>query len=180
MAGAGFQGSFSPALNWGLAARKPQVHSSQLVSVPGCPIFQLVQEVSGEGRALARGQRGGLAGVWWGEYTPAMGHEIQDRASLEMARRIAAGLPAHPEWIELARANLDRWTRQNAAAPGLVRNYAEWRKLLELPVQDISTILTAETDEGQRLRQNSPFVGVLSPKEVWEIKAWCRSDARTA
>jgi hypothetical protein len=109
-----------------------------------------------------------------------MGHEIQDVASLEMAKRIAAGLPAHPEWLELARDNLDRWTRLNANAPGLLRCYAEWRNLLELPVEEVCAILTAETDEGQRLRQNSPFAGVLSAREVWEIKAWCRHDAKSA
>ncbi len=109
-----------------------------------------------------------------------MGHEVQDRASLEMARRIAAGLSSHPEWIELARENLDRWSRQNAGAPGLLKYDAEWRDLLELPVQEICAILTAETDEGQRLRQNSPFAGVLSPREVGEIKSRCLNDARTA
>ena len=30
--------------------------------------------------------------------------------------------------------------------------------------------MTAGTDEGQRIRQGSPFVGVLTPKEVWEVK----------
>ena len=120
----------------------------------------------------------GLGTGLLGRYTSGMGHEIQDRASLEMARQIAAGLPAHPEWLELARENLDRWTRQNSAAPALVRCDDEWRELLKLPVKDICAILTAETDEGQRLRQNSPFAGVLSPKEVWEIKARCRHEAK--
>ena|SRR5437868_2921632 len=108
-----------------------------------------------------------------------MGHEIQDRASLEMARRIAAGLPAHPEWIELARGNLDRWSRLSSNAPSLLRCNEEWRKLLAHPIEEICRVLTAETEEGQRLRQNSPFAGVLSPTEVWEIKDRCRDDART-
>src|SRR5205814_2578112 len=99
-----------------------------------------------------------------------MGHEIQDRASLEMGRRVAAGLPQHPEWLQLARENLDRWSQLNSNAPSLLRCYAEWRELLTLPVEKICEILTSETDEGQRLRQNSPFAGVLSPKEVWSIK----------
>ncbi|GMV97924.1 MAG: hypothetical protein AMXMBFR83_22770 [Phycisphaerae bacterium] len=105
-----------------------------------------------------------------------MGHEIQDRSSLEMARRIAAGLPDHPEWLELARANLERWSRLNRDAPGLLRCYDEWRELLRLPVERICALLTAQTDEGQRLRQNSPFAGVLTPREVWDIKARCRHD----
>lgn len=88
--------------------------------------------------------------------------------------RIADGLPQHPEWIDLARDNLDRWSRRNADAPALLRGYAEWREWLDRPIPDICAMLTAETDEGQRLRQNSPFAGVLSPSEVWEIKRRCR------
>lgn len=103
-----------------------------------------------------------------------MDHGFQDAVSLELARRIAAGLPQHPEWLHLARANLERWTRQNSDAPSLVRCYDEWRQLLARPLAEICAALTAETDEGQRIRQNSPFAGVLPPNEVWEIKARLR------
>jgi len=108
-----------------------------------------------------------------------MGHEVQDQVSLELGRRVAAGLSEHPEWLELARANLKRWVHQNQSAPGLLRCYAEWRQLLSRPLAEITTILTEETDEAQRLRQNSPFVGVLNPKEVWEIKSRLRRYATT-
>ena len=109
-----------------------------------------------------------------------MGHEIQDQVSLELARRVVAGLPQHPEWLELARANLERWSRQNKNAPSLLRCYAEWRELLSRPVEEICSALTAETEEGQRLRQNSPFAGVLPPEEVWEIKSRLRRHATSA
>ena len=94
-----------------------------------------------------------------------MGHEVQDQVSLELGKRVAAGLAKHPEWLELARANLDRWSRQNHDAPALLRCYDE---------------LTETSGEGQRLRQNSPFAGVLSPKEVWEIKSRLRRHATNA
>ena len=100
-----------------------------------------------------------------------MSHEVLDAASLEMACRIADGLPEHPEWIDFARANLERWSRLNAGVPSLLRCYAEWGRLLERGVTEVCAVLTAETDEGQRLRQSTPFAGVLSPREVWEIKA---------
>jgi len=109
-----------------------------------------------------------------------VGHELHDRASLETARRIAAGLQSHPEWIELARANLERWSRQNHDAPTLLRSYAEWRHWLAHPVAEIAAILTAETDDGQRLRQNSPFVGILNSQEVRAIKSRLRTHATTA
>ena len=109
-----------------------------------------------------------------------MGHEVQDQVSLELGRRIAAGLSEHPEWLDLARANLERWARQNQSAPGLLRCYSEWWQLLSRPLAEITTILTEETNEAQRLRQNSPFVGVLNPEEVWEIKSRLRRHATSA
>ena len=109
-----------------------------------------------------------------------MGHEVQDQVSLELARRVAAGLPKHPEWLEAARANLERWSRRNHDAPALLRCYKEWQQLLSRPLTEIIAVLTAENDEGQRLRQNSPFAGVLRPEEVWEIKSRLRRHATTA
>lgn len=109
-----------------------------------------------------------------------MSHEVQDAISFELARRIASGLPQHPEWVDLARANLERWSRLNSSAPSLLRCYDEWEKLLDRRVAEICAVLTAETDEGQRLRQNAPFAGVLPPHEVWEIKSRHRHATTTA
>lgn len=109
-----------------------------------------------------------------------MRHEHQDRVSLEIARRIASELPSRADWLELARQNLDRWSRLNRDAPGLLHCYAEWRALLDRPLTEICELLTAKTDEGQRLRQNSPFAGVLTPETVWEIKRRYRDDQTAA
>ncbi len=100
--------------------------------------------------------------------------------SLEIGRRIAAGLPSRPEWITLARENLARWTARNHDAPGLLQAYAEWQAILERPLEEIVEILTAETDEGQRLRQNSPFPGALPYQEIWDIKRQMRCDQTAA
>jgi len=95
-----------------------------------------------------------------------MRHDYQDRVSLVMARRVADELSRRPELIDFARANLDRWSLLNANAPGLMRCYDEWRGLLGRSIPEVITILTAESDEGERLRQNSPFAGILTPQEV--------------
>jgi len=99
-----------------------------------------------------------------------MSHRRHDLVSLEMARRIARGLEDHPEWIDFAIGNLDRWEKQNRDAVSLVRCYQEWRSILQRPVVEIISVLISPTDEGRRLRTNSPFVGILSASEVWEIK----------
>lgn len=109
-----------------------------------------------------------------------MRHDYQDKVSLELARRIAAQLPHRPELLDLARSNLNRGLERNKDAPGLVRCYKEWLEILNKPLQEIITILTAQTDEGQRLRQNSPFAGALPPEEVWEIKRKLRDDQNAA
>ena len=103
-------------------------------------------------------------------YTWGMLHEVHDRVGMELARRIAEGLMTHPEWIALAKGNLERWSRLNRDAPGLLACYREWGEILDKPVEEIIGVLLDPTDLGQRLRQNSPFAGVLSPSEVWGIK----------
>lgn len=109
-----------------------------------------------------------------------MNHFQTDRVSLELARRIAEKLRWQPELIDFARANLERWSRQNASAPSLLRCYVEWEKILSRPVEDICALLCSESDSVQRLRQNSPFAGVLTPTEVWEIKSRFRHAPATA
>ncbi|MCL4211018.1 MAG: hypothetical protein HRU76_04700 [Phycisphaeraceae bacterium] len=107
-------------------------------------------------------------------------HKELDHQSMLLAARIARELPERPEWIEAARANLRRWMARNADSPGLRRAYQEWLTLLEQPVDRICQAMLASTDEGQRLRQNSPFAGVLSPGEVWAIKRSARHEHRAA
>jgi len=100
-----------------------------------------------------------------------MNHSEIDQVSLEMARRVADRVRHNPELLEIGRANLARWSRQNASVGSLLRCYAEWEEILSRPVQQICDLLCSDSDDAQRLRQNSPFVGVLSPAEVWEIKS---------
>lgn len=107
-----------------------------------------------------------------------MDHSFQDRASLEMARRVARGLAAHPEWLQLAKENLSRWKTRHEGSPSLLRCYDEWECILKQPVDVISATLTRADEEGQRLRQSAPFPGCLSAREVWSIKAALRHEAR--
>jgi len=108
-----------------------------------------------------------------------MNHGLQDAISLELARRAATRLRASPALLDVARGNLARWSRQNANSPSLLRCYAEWQSILGRTLDEVCQMLCAETEDGQRLRQNSPFAGILSPREVWEVKNQLRSHAAT-
>lgn len=99
-----------------------------------------------------------------------MSHELLDEISLELGRCTAARLRQKPDLLRLAQENLARWTRLNANAPGLLRCYAEWGELLHHPVEEICHLLSSESEAASRLRQNSPFAGVLNAREVWELK----------
>ena len=99
-----------------------------------------------------------------------MRHELINEVSLELGRRTAVRLRQQPELLQLAQENLVRWTRLNANAPALLRCYAEWREILHQPLEEICQLLSSESEAARRLRQNSPFAGVLSAREVWELK----------
>jgi hypothetical protein len=100
-----------------------------------------------------------------------MNHSEIDQLSLELARREADRLRQNPELLEIGRANLARWSRQNASSGSLLRCYAEWQEILSRPVEEICDLLCSTSEDAQRLRQNSPFVGVLSQEEVREIRS---------
>jgi hypothetical protein len=107
-------------------------------------------------------------------------HQVHDEISLELGRRVAARLQKDPSLIQFARGNLARWLERNAHAPGLVRCYREWQDILDRPLADICQVLVADNEESRRLRQNSPFAGLLSPAEVWSIKAAIRDRYATS
>lgn len=81
-----------------------------------------------------------------------------------MHRFIAERLRANPALLEVARGNMARW---NCPERGWWR---EWSGILERPLEEIIALLERDDEEGCRLRQSSPFAGILSPQEVWKLK----------
>lgn len=89
--------------------------------------------------------------------------------SFRLAMAVAGHLVRDPEATkDVARAYLASLT------PGSSRRRGEkwrrrWMSLLDGPLDDLLTALTANTVDSRELRQNSPFVGVLSDQERAEI-----------
>ena len=117
---------------------------------------------------------GGGAGV-----SPLGSHAFLDEFALAYHRAVADRLRAEPEAVlERARRNLHRWTEGDAFGPGELASLEEWQRILgEADVDRLVEIITDTSDEGQRLRSSSPFVGVLSPEERLEILAACEQRA---
>lgn len=93
-------------------------------------------------------------------------HEIADRRSLVLHERVAERLVEDPSVRQRALARVEGWRRSGAVA----KDYIEaWLKLLSSPLPEIVGTLRSRDEEATRLRQVSPFAGVLSPKERWEL-----------
>ncbi len=91
-------------------------------------------------------------------------HEWIDQRSLAFDRAIAAKLQVDPSLLERARATLKRWLNQRQPTPPQV--LLEWQQILETwPADQILQLLVDSSQHARRLRQSSPFCGILSSEE---------------
>ena len=106
-------------------------------------------------------------------------HSQIDARSRLLAEEVARRIDADPQGQTLARvrALCARWLASPSASPDLKR----WQDILARPWSEIRAHLLDPSEEGDRLRQNSPFCGVLSPRERWRIfKEFKSHDTQTA
>lgn len=83
-----------------------------------------------------------------------------------MHRAIASKLLAEPGLLEIAHDNIARWL----PASGRSRPYLDaWLEILARPVEEIAGLIVIDDERMRAMRQNSPFAGVLTPKERWAI-----------
>lgn len=78
-----------------------------------------------------------------------------------MMAAIVAKIDQDPSGLETARRNLRLWP----SSPAL----DEWRRLMKKPWTELREILLDPSQEGRRLRQSHPFVGILTSQERGEI-----------
>lgn len=81
---------------------------------------------------------------------------------LRSHREIARKIDADPSLLDIPLRNLDNWRALRGEDHPAC---AEWRSLLAQPWESIRTLLVSDTEESARLRQSSPFTGILS---AWE------------
>jgi hypothetical protein len=95
---------------------------------------------------------------------PTRTHEWIDQRSLALDKAIVEKLRAQPALLQRAKDNLRRWIqeRQPKAPPALL----EWQEILDTwPLDRILEFLGSSEEEPRRLRQSSPFCGILSEEE---------------
>ena len=90
-----------------------------------------------------------------------------DFFSLSLHRAVAEKMITDEvEVLRIARNNLERWLK-SPSFEGVERfALLEWQNILNnYRPDEIRRLMTAETDDGQRLRSSSPFAGVLTRDE---------------
>lgn len=89
-------------------------------------------------------------------------HDRLDERSLALHRLIAAKVRADPALLDKARENLRRW-QGASGSPSLA--FAEWEQILSGSVDQVTAFLVERSERAARLRQSSPFAGVLTEDE---------------
>lgn len=87
-------------------------------------------------------------------------HEWIDQRSLALERAVAEMIRARPELLNRARITLARWIAQRE--PEVPFALLEWRNILNnSSLEEILDFITQNNEEARRLRQSSPFCGIL-------------------
>ena len=69
--------------------------------------------------------------------------------------------------LAIAHRNVERWrVRWKEEVPAWLK---EWQELLQQPWQQIAALITEPSENAARLRQSSPFAGVLTNEERWRV-----------
>jgi len=89
-------------------------------------------------------------------------HSRVDERSLAMHRLIAEKMLADPALLEKARGNVRRW-QNTEGSPRLT--LSEWENILDASVAQVAQFLVEHSERATRLRQSSPFTGILSETE---------------
>ncbi len=119
-------------------------------------------------RMRARRKAAGFRSVasWVSEPAPRApysSHRLLEARSLAMHAVIAKKIERDRRLLNIPRNNLKRWRqRWNEDAPAW---HVEWQEILRRPWPEIASLITEPSEEAARLRQSSPFAGVLSADE---------------
>lgn len=96
------------------------------------------------------------------------GYRQQDLRSIAFHKVIADKLRRDPGLLSVAFENIERWTRL-----GYSRStwplYEKWQELLRGPFDVLVEKLTEDSDAMQQLRSATPFAGILTNAERWEV-----------
>ena len=89
-------------------------------------------------------------------------HIRLDERSLALHRLVAPKVLANPALQDKARGNVRRWQESHGSPSFAI---AEWEQILSGPVDQVAKFLVDRSEKATRLRQSSPFTGILTEAE---------------
>jgi len=89
-------------------------------------------------------------------------HSRLDERSLVLHKRVAEKLLDNPALLDRARGNLRRWQESHGASSLAL---AEWERILTGTADQVARFLVERSEKATRLRQSSPFTGILTEPE---------------
>jgi hypothetical protein len=93
----------------------------------------------------------------------ALKHRIIEARSLAMHCLAAQKIESDRALLEQVRSTLDKWLlRYGKEAP---RALIEWKAAVRRPWPEVAALITDPGERATRLRQSTPFAGVLSARE---------------
>jgi len=102
-----------------------------------------------------------------GAYPTYSSHRLLEARSLAMHAVIARKIERDPTLLAIAHRNIERWSaRWKDRPPAWLK---EWQQVLKRPWQHVAAVITEPSEHGARVRQSSPFAGVLTNEERWRI-----------
>jgi hypothetical protein len=102
-------------------------------------------------------------------------HDRNDRFSLLLHRDLVRAIEKDPSVLARARRTIVRW---QAAHGRSVQAWDEWLKLLDAGAEAVLNAMLDEGGEGVRLRQSSPFAGIIPNRRRWELLKESYNEAR--
>jgi len=88
-------------------------------------------------------------------------HQWLDSRSRVLHLSVAQKLRSQAELWSVVEGNLERWLKHSENA-----SLVEWRRIIQTwPREKILELIESTDETSNRLRQSSPFAGVLTPEE---------------
>ena len=88
-------------------------------------------------------------------------HEWIDQRSLTLHTEVAQMIRGKPELLTRAKANLQRWIQNQK--PPVSAALREWDVILKnSTLEEVLSLITRDDEDARRLRQSSPFCGILT------------------
>jgi hypothetical protein len=88
-----------------------------------------------------------------------------DARSLAFHTLIAEKVRADPALLDSVRDDLRRWKGRFKKQGAHMLVFDEWQAILDGPIEGVLRLLTDPSERATRLRQSTPFVGILTDDE---------------